>query len=387
MSKFCIKCGNTLSDEDIYCTRCYAIQERVDPEIEKLVRHRMINGSQQSNHLVSQPKKEHKQSQRKKNIIVFLCIFLIIAILVASVLFFKAFMNFLLEEDNPASAGSDVAKGLVAIDELETKLNEAYEEVWNLDDYQGVTDFTVTKVNEDTHDQIFSCFAMPLEGNDVLGHQVMGLAKDGHVIQIQSLFIFYADGFFQAEEDMQERMRRSVLFPVCIFKEKINTLQECGDFLALMDVDEREIVTQGSFTEGDVEYTFMSGVGKGDLLLYLLTIRYLPAFSTGYFEDGSDELSDLSPISYQETVSSYIDGGKFESDLSKKTINAPEFPVYSLARKPCFFKTVFCRSVKFKTHPVGCVFLFVKKTTVRQIKNSCGFIGIWYTEYKKGAVL
>ena len=74
---------------------------------------------------------------------------------------------------------------MVALDEVENKLNEAYIKVWEgYDiDFNGVTEFEIESVDEETHDQTFSCFVMP-SADGVTGLRVMGLVKDGQVIQM-----------------------------------------------------------------------------------------------------------------------------------------------------------------------------------------------------------
>ena len=284
--KYCIKCGTKLADDDLFCGSCGAKQETVEVPVEAPVKNNpekdadvkvetVVAGSVPET-APSAPTTNKAERSKKPLImaiggIAIVCIIAVLAI-------------FLLGN----------SKGLIALDEVEQKLNEAYIKVWEgYDiDFDGVTEFEIENVDEDTHDQTFSCFVMP-SADGVTGLRVMGLVKDGQVIQMQSIYVGSEDAFNQLDTDTQASFFALVTFPISIFKEDIDTVQEFGDFLRNMDVvsDGTSGADNMRTVDGDIEYTYMGGMGNG-IVMSSFNIRYLPAFSTGFFEDDDDDVID-----------------------------------------------------------------------------------------------
>ena len=291
MGRYCKKCGATLMEEAKFCGKCGA-------EIRTSVSEQ-LSDSDNGNNQIEQRK--NKTLSPTKIIAVVIGFFVVI---VGLILAFhpngstdSPSENSGKERTNASSKAQVVSdfgnsKGLVALDEVEQKLNEAYIKVWEgLDiDFNGVTEFEIENGDEDTHDQTFSCFVMP-SADGVTGLRVMGLVKDGQVIQMQSIYVGSDDAFNQLDTDAQASFLALVTFPISIFKEDIDTVQEFGDFLCSMDVVNDS--TFGAYNmrtvDGDIEYTYMGGIGNG-IVMSLFNIRYLPAFSTGFFEDDDDDV-------------------------------------------------------------------------------------------------
>lgn len=279
--KYCIKCGTKLADDDLFCGSCGAKQETVEvpaeSKIEKEIDEKTetVDTGSFSESASPAPKTNNKRS--KKPLIFAIGGFVSVCIVVI----FAIFMF-----------GNN--KGLIALDDVEQKLNDAYIKVWEgYDiDFNGVTEFEIENVDEDTHDQTFSCFVMPSD-DGVTGLRVMGLVKDGQVVQMQSIYVGSEDAFNQLDTDAQASILALVTFPISIFKEDVDTIQEFGDFLRNMDVvnDGTSGPDNMRTVDGDTEYTYMGGSGNG-IVMSTLTIRYLPAFPTGFFED-VDNTPDL----------------------------------------------------------------------------------------------
>ncbi|MBQ3055602.1 MAG: hypothetical protein IJC88_05805 [Oscillospiraceae bacterium] len=180
--------------------------------------------------------------------------------------------------------------GLLAASDIEQKLNEAYIEAMDgaADDYEGVSEFTLKNVKEETHDQTFHCFVLPSK-DDVMGFRVMGLVKNGQIIQIQSSYTGFEDEFHQMDSEIQMIFQLLPVFPAGIFKKELDSINKFGGF-----IDSMEVVNDGSsgafktkLVDGDLEYTYMGGTGNGGVMS-IFTVRYLPAFSNGFFEDETD---------------------------------------------------------------------------------------------------
>ena len=170
MSKFCTKCGKKLNDEDVFCGGCGAKQEAIEAPVESNLEK---DASVKVETVVTKSDLEstavtNNAKRSKKPLIFAICGIAIVCIVAVLAIFL--FGN---------------SKGLVALDEVENKLNEAYIKVWEgYDiDFNGVTEFEIESVDEETHDQTFSCFVMP-SADGVTGLRVMGLVKDGQVIQM-----------------------------------------------------------------------------------------------------------------------------------------------------------------------------------------------------------
>lgn len=241
MSKFCAMCGTELADSDRFCEKCGAEQEI---------------------------RRSNKPLIWAIGVIAVVCIIVI-----------------------PAVVFSGKNKGLVAVDEVEQKLNEAFLKMArDADiDLDGLTGFEIENADEETHDQIFRCSLMSYDG--VIGFNAMGLVKNGQVVQIQSTFISSDDDFNEFDTYEQFIIKAMVAFPISIFKEDIDTTQEFIYFVRNM-----KEVSDGTFgqddrrtVDEDIEYTYMDRSGNG-MEISVFTIRYLPAFSTGYFEDDDDEV-------------------------------------------------------------------------------------------------
>lgn len=303
MSKFCTKCGAKLADDDLFCGECGTKQENIEltkpPSATETVDAKeetpvhtaesgsevVVDNNESSNESKAEPPivhntlKERPSPTAKKGKKMLWVIGGIVVVAIAAVL-----AIFLLNSNS----------ALGKVDEIEQQLNEAFVKAWEGYDigFEGVTEFEIQNVNEDTHDQTFSCFVMPSE-DGVTGLRVMGLAKDGKVVQIQSVYVGTEDSFNMLSQDEQLAIMALPAFPVSIYKEDIGTLNEFAHFIGDMDVvnDGTSGPDNMRTVEGDIEYSYMGGTGNG-VVMSTLTIRYLPAFPNGFFEDDDEDVLD-----------------------------------------------------------------------------------------------
>lgn len=301
MSKYCIMCGNKLAEEDLFCGNCGAKQEvsesyeatyeepkeekstddRPEPEIENSVLESEVT-----------PRNTDKSKRNKKAFRIAIGGVIIVGLIVGLAIFFLGNRG-----------------GLLSVDEIEQELSETYAKLWDGSDYEydGITEFEVKSVDEDTHDEIFSCNVDPGIDN----FMVLGLIKNGQIIQLQSIFLADRESMNQLEKDMQDSILAVAAFPVGIFNEDIDTPQNLREFLNEMeDINDAtsSVPINKIMVDGDVEYTYMGGIGESDIVMSCLTIRYLPAFPTGFYEeeDGDDANEDVDYIQGEiETVASY----------------------------------------------------------------------------------
>lgn len=282
--KYCMKCGTKLADDDLICGNCGVKQEAVEapycetPPIETSKTEKDIDTKTETMDAESISESDSltektNDKRRKKTLILALGGIAIVCIVAILAIFL--FGN---------------SKGLVALDEVEQKLNEAYIKLWgDYDfDFDGVTEFEIENVDEDTHDQTFSCSIKSPDG--VSGLRVYGLVKDGQVVQMQSVYFDDEEDFRRLDTDTQAALVALIEFPISIFKEDVDTLQEMKDFLFYNMVDVNNGTAKGDerrTVEGDIEYSYMGGSGKG-VAIFCFNIRYLPAFSHGFFEDNND---------------------------------------------------------------------------------------------------
>lgn len=300
MSKYCIKCGTKLAYDDLFCGICGVKQESTETPVEVPTESKAEkNIDIKTETVVAEsvvestfPILETNNKRSKKSLILAIGGITVICIITLLVIFMFS-----------------RSKGLVALDEVEQKLNEAYTKVWGGYGFgfNGVTEFEIKNVDENTHDQTFSCFVTP-SADGVTGLSIMGLVKDGQIVQMQSVYIGSADAFVQSDTDTQTNLLTLTIFPISIFKEDIDTVQEFVDFLRNMDAVNS--ITSGlvnkRIVEGDIEYTFVGG-SENNIVMSSFNIRYLPAFSSGYFEDdNNDEVEDDIVVDSEVEVKDFI---------------------------------------------------------------------------------
>lgn len=181
---------------------------------------------------------------------------------------------------------SSSPRGLFNSEDLEEKLNNAYEDIWDFigQDHNKKLEIEIENVNESTHDQTFECDVLRFGNDDITGYTCIGLINKGKVIQIQSILIAYEDSFNSLSTEEQEAIISFTLLPIRIFKNDIDTLSELFDFLTNMKQVESEQGKKFIIVSDNIEYTFSLGMGNG-IVIGLFTIRYLPAFSCGFYEE------------------------------------------------------------------------------------------------------
>lgn len=277
MGKYCVGCGNSLADDDLFCRSCGTKQETVGVFIEGQVENDAVVKAEM---VITDPVPEldsslyaDKTKRGKKPLIFAIGSVAAVCIITVLVIFFL---------------GGN--KGLVAVDKMEQLIDEAYIKVIGAYDenYKGVKQVEIKNVNEKTHDQTFNCFVMPSE-DGVTGLRVMGLVKNGQVIQLQSIYIGMEDDFNQLDAEAQIAFMTMIPYPISIFKEDLDTVQEIANFLDDMRAINSDTsgLNKMRTVEGDIEYTYTGGTGSG-VAIFSFNIRYLPAFSSGFFEDNGD---------------------------------------------------------------------------------------------------
>ena len=323
MSKYCMKCGKRLEDGDLFCDRCGAKQEVPAPPAEKeppeqgsaansLSRQEdranpnkelCSNGGSFENsaaHLASNAESgrapsgtetsptsplSQQDSQRKlrhskkKFILPVLCAAVLCIIAIAVIFFFHR------------------SRGLMDLDDVEQTLNESYRKAWGgyADDYSGVAQFEIQDVKGQSYDQTFSCIVSPFS-DGATGLRVIGLARKGKVIQLQSVYVLPEENFHQLDSNAQAGLLAMAMFPVNIFEEDIDTVSKFIPYLNQMEdcSDGTSAPDQRRHVKGDIEFSYMSGYGNG-VVLSTFNIRYLPAFSSGFFDEGAKTASELEP--------------------------------------------------------------------------------------------
>ena len=281
----CIKCGYILEDNDVFCVSCGAKQESSDisiapnempPEIESADISKSVNKPEV---VFNQAASQNGKTKRSKKLL----ILTIGGIAIVCIIALLAIFMF------------GHTKGLIALDEVEQKLNEAFDKLWGdyADTFEGVTGFEVDAVDDkEAYDHIFCCFA-PLFGADATCPIINGRIKNGQVIQLQAQIILTEDLFNQLNVDTQAAMMVMLASPTVIFKDEIDTMNDLTAFLADMEAvnDEVSGPIKLRAIDGDIEYTYMCGYGSG-IGGATYTIRYLPAFTNGFFEDDDDEIDN-----------------------------------------------------------------------------------------------
>ena len=170
---------------------------------------------------------------------------------------------------------------LPKLEHMESELNDALAALFEGTDVVGrVQSFEITDQNESTHDKSFYCDAL----NASL--MVTGLAKDGKVIQIQTILLIDKDKFDFYDDDERAAWVVTALFPASIFDPNIETLADYRDIiLGLEEVDDSEFNGDSMrYVSGDIEYAMISGFADS-MAIISFNIRYLPAFPGGYFDD------------------------------------------------------------------------------------------------------
>ena len=277
MSKYCTKCGTKLSEDALFCTACGANQSaNTEPnKIQSSPIASAINAEAPLANSIFQDTSFDKKKHRVDLLSLVIGGIVAIGVIAVLVIFF---LNY--------SESQNKNNGLMDVNEIEQKLNEAYIKAWDgaMDDYEGVSDFNLEDADEETHDETFSCYAFGTEG-DTIQHTVMGLVNNGKIIQIQSIFAVAGDSFNQLDSDTQAVLLSSVLFPVSIFEEDVVTIPDFHDFVYRMEnLSDGTSRDKFRLVKGDIEYTYSGGSSESGTL-YAFTIRHLPSFSEGFFGD------------------------------------------------------------------------------------------------------
>ncbi|MBQ8249019.1 MAG: zinc ribbon domain-containing protein [Clostridia bacterium] len=320
MSKYCIKCGKELKESDMFCIACGTKQETSVPPAAPFT-----SPSPQTETLTypgtmgttppTYPKAPHYpvKTKRSKKPLIFI-IGAIAVIGIAAVLLIM-FLN------RP--------KGLMDLDEVEEKLNEAYIQVWDgyEDDYEGVKNFKIEDVDDENYDQAFSCDIVRAE-DSIMGLIAIGHAKDGKLIELHVMCMAFEDDFDKLSDYEKIAYEVIVDFPVTIFEEDIKIFSDLMTFHDEMDTVDDYGGYKKKTVIGDIEYTYSGGVGYG-LALSEFNIRYLPEFEEGYFEElyGSDDdsstESDASNIAEADWNVVYAD--KIDEYRQAMTMDADSF--------------------------------------------------------------
>lgn len=301
MSKYCTKCSAELSDDDIFCGNCGAKQETDNQNNKSSVENNPekdanINAERRNTGTITQPvfsaSTVNKSKRNKKPLIwviagiALVCILAVLAIGGVTTVGVIAVLGTSMFGRN---------KGLMALDDVEQKVNEAFLKLEGdeLSFFDGVTEFEIRDVDADTHDQTFSCCILP-SGYGV-EFSVLGLVKEEQVIQMQCVFCDYREDYFikyDEDRDLRDAMLMMAVFPISIFKEDIDTMQELDEYIDSMDIVYADPSGQicRQTVDDDIEYTYM--YFTGGLPMSVFTIRYLPAFSTGYLEENFEEEDD-----------------------------------------------------------------------------------------------
>lgn len=172
------------------------------------------------------------------------------------------------------------------ISSIEKQLSQAYIKAWegSLDDFKGVDDFEIENVDEKTHDQSFSCTFLDFAENGAK-LSVKGLAKDEKVIQVQSVLIMNEADYEELSSEARGIMMALPMFPISIYQKNISNISAFSKFFTDMEeVYDSENVSSRIKTDGDIEYTSMLSTIDG-AVVSVFTIRYMPAFSEGYFDE------------------------------------------------------------------------------------------------------
>lgn len=300
MAKYCYNCGAEIKEDDAFCTKCGAKQQVEEMEnipVEKM-------GSVPV---------ENKVAPKKLYLFAIIGIVAVIVLLVSSFIIIKKPFS----GKNSIEQNSSVDQPKLS--NIEEEINQALKLMFEGTETQvaDVQDFEVKNQNESTHDKSFSCNAL----NGQLA--VMGLSKDGNVIQMQTLLIVSGDIFDQTSDDEKAALVGVALFPASIFDDSIKSLEDYNEIIHSFEDVENSGISGDSlrYIDGDIEYAMVSGYSDSSAIVSI-NIRYLPAFSgNSYFsgeEENSEQEGDLSS-SGTATDSNVIAAGKmFESFLDGK---------------------------------------------------------------------
>lgn len=258
---FCFKCGSEIKEEDLFCPKCGTRQ--------------MLSAV--GNEKVESIEAEISVPNKSKKKIIIIGITAIVAILAIVFLVMKKYNRV----DEKGSA-------LPKLTNIESELNTAFAML-----FEGtgvnvgkIQDFQIEEQKETTHDKSFSCNA--LNGNLT----VMGLVKGEDVIQVQTVLLA-SSADVDSLEDIGKKALVGVAFcPASIFDDEIKTLDDFNTLINALEKVENTGISGDTmrYVKDDIEYTMVSGYSYSrSTIIISVNIRYLPAFSCGYFEEDEEE--------------------------------------------------------------------------------------------------
>lgn len=252
---YCGRCGKELIEGAIFCGNC---------------------GNNISNTSISDsPNYAEKIGEEKKTKNRWIPILISgIAVILISV-FLVCYFNFI----KPKMA----LNKLPELSTIERQMNRALNVMFDSSSGHEVSNFEISDAEGENYDKTFECQAMN-------GHvMIVGQAKDGHVIQIQTIVMFNADDIDDFEETVAALMELSI-FQLSLFDDDVNKPSDYSrvrhDLEELDDYGNYSYA--GRYVKDDIE-TVVSGGDMGTTMLILGNVRYLPEFEGGVFDDDVDE--------------------------------------------------------------------------------------------------
>ena len=315
---FCFKCGSEIKEEDLFCPKCGTRQ--------------MLSAV--GNEKVESIEAEISVPNKSKKKIIIIGITAIVAILAIVFLVMK-------KHNRVDEKGSALPK----LTNIESELNTAFAMLFegtgvNVDKIQ---DFQIEEQKETTHDKAFSCNAF--NGNLT----VMGLAKGEDVIQVQTVLLTPSAGFDSLEDSEKKALVGVALFPASIFDDEIKTLDDFNTLINALEEVENTGISGDTmrYVKDDIEYTMVSGYSYSrSAIIISVNIRYLPAFSCGYFEEDEEENIEINSNNTIDAKEDFLKSFHEKSNgywVDMDSINYAEygaiFDFYAFTEEELYFAT------------------------------------------------
>ncbi len=235
-------------------------------------------------------RRSRRSNPRKKMAIVLLSILLITVLGIAA--YFGGVLLFDYMQSQPEALQQDSFSALPDIDGLEAELENAYRNIYARKTWEGIQGFEIKEVHEDNYNQSFSGTVTSDDG-EIIRMEIMGLAKNGKVIQLQSAVICKTEGVANLSEKEFDDFLASGAFHLTLYRDDVNSVDNINMILNdMVNISSKnDKIQKLQKVQEDLEYSYMIGIGN-DMTILSFTVRYLPAFETGFFEEEDAEASE-----------------------------------------------------------------------------------------------